>query len=104
LGQKRSSKGKVFFTTFLREKAGYVAIFLGVAYFLLLIRSDVIQERKLDGEKRSILKETEAEGRKQADLRDKMSKLKKNDYVQQLARDKLGYIERGESPYKVIIK
>jgi cell division protein FtsB len=50
------------------------------------------------------MKDTEAEGRKQADLKDKMSKLKKNDYVRQLAREKLGYIERGESPYKVIIK
>jgi len=94
----------VFFTTFLRKKAGYIALLLGIAYFLLLIRSDIIQERKLEGEKRSILKETDSESRKQEDLKGRMSKLKKNDYVRQLAREKLGYIERGERPYKVIIK
>lgn len=94
----------MFFTTFLKEKAGYIALFLGIAYFLLLIRSDIIQGRKLEGEKKAILKETETESKKQADLKDKMIKLKKNGYIEQLAREKLGYIERGESPYKVIIK
>lgn len=93
----------MFFTTFLREKFWHIAFLLAVAYFLLLIRSDIIQNRGLDDE-RSLSRHIELERAKQEDLKVKMRSLGKSSYIEELAREKLGLVDRGETAYKVIIK
>jgi len=94
----------VFFTTLLKEKIGYILFFLALAYFLLLIRSDIVQNSKLGDERSLLVKEIELEEGKQADLKNKLNALKKDSYIEQMAREKLGLVKKGESAYKVIIK
>ena len=104
MAKKGNSGGKVFFTTFLREKTGYVAFILVIIYFLLLIRSDIIQNDKLKGEKRALTKGIETERTTQSGLKVRMNALTKSSQVEKVAREKLGLIKRGEVPYKVIEK
>ena len=94
----------MFFTTLLKEKIGYILFFLALAYFLLLIRSDIVQNSKLGDERSLLVKEIELEEGKQADLKNKLNALKKDSYIEQMAREKLGLVKKGESAYKVIIK
>lgn len=92
----------MFFTTFLKERFGYIAFVLAVFYFLFLIRGDVIRNDKLNAEKKAVSGSLEAEKARSTELKNKMQLLKKDAYIEKLARDKLGVVERGERPYKVI--
>lgn len=94
----------MFFTTFLRERLGYIAFLLFVLYFIFLIRSDVLQNSRFNSEKSRLIKDTELEKNRNTELKSKMNALGKASYVEQEAREKLGLIERGEKAYKVIIK
>jgi hypothetical protein len=92
------------FTTFLRNKIGYIAFFIVLLYFLFLIRSDLIQNSYLKNERDKMTKNLNAETVKSAYLRSKMSYLMKDSYLDIVARDKLGFIGKNEKAYKVIIK
>ena len=94
----------MFFTTFLREKFWAIVLCLAVVYFLVLIRSDIDQNKRLDAEKRSISRNIAEQNQVSRQLKQKLANLNKGAYVGKIAREKLGLVERGESAYKVIIK
>jgi cell division protein FtsB len=94
----------VFFTTFLKDKYGLVLFLAALAYIIVLIRSDLVQNSRLDNEKKMMQKSFVLETTRSADLKNKMRLLNKNSYIEILAREKLGVVQKGERPYKVIIK
>jgi cell division protein FtsB len=77
---------------------------LALVYFVVLIRNDLVRNTRLSGEKTAISKNLDIERSKYAALKNKLRMLNKNSYIEMLAREKLGFVERGEDPYKVIIK
>ncbi len=94
----------MFFTTFIKERFWHVAFFLALAYFGFLIRSDLIQNSRLNDEKTAVTKSLSAEDARRAELKNKLRMLNKSSYIEMLARKELGVVRRGEDPYKVIIK
>jgi len=94
----------MFFTTFIKEKFWIIVFFLALVYFVVLIRNDMVQNNILKKEKETATKSISVELSRQAELRHKLRILNKMSYVEELAREKLGVIHRGERAYKVIIK
>ena len=94
----------MFFTTFLKERFWYIVFFLALAYFFFLIRNDIIQNSFLKDEKEAITKDLEAGKAKQVELKNELKMLNKNSYIEKLAREKLGVVQQGERPYKVILR
>jgi cell division protein FtsB len=94
----------VSFTTFLKEKIWYIFFLLAVAYFLFLIRSDLVQNSRLLRERASTASSLDDEKVRQDALKMRMKLLNNGSYIEKLAREKLGVVGPGEKPYKVIIK
>jgi cell division protein FtsB len=94
----------VFFTTFIKERFGLIVFILALAYFVFLIRSDLIRNSRLNDEKAAATKNLGAEDARRSDLKNKLRMLNRSSYVEMLAREELGVVKRGEDPYKVIIK
>ena len=94
----------MFFTTYLKGRFWVVVFFVAVIYFIVLIRSDLVQNDDLKKEKAILNQDLENASVRQAELKVRINSLKKNSYIEKLARERLGAIERGETPYKVIIK
>ena len=94
----------MFFTTFVREKFWYIVLVLAVAYFVVLIRNDIVRNSSLDKEKAAIIKSLDAEKAKQAALKNELRILNSDSHIEMLAREKLGVVHKGEKAYKVIIK
>jgi cell division protein FtsB len=94
----------VFFTTFVKEKFWYIVLVLAVAYFVVLIRNDMVRNSSLDKEKAAIIKSLDAEKAKQAALKNELRVLNRDSHIEMLAREKLGVVQKGEKAYKVIIK
>ena len=94
----------MFFTTFIRERLWYIVFVLALVYFVVLIRNDLVRNSRLSEEKITISKNLDIERSKYGALKNRLRMLNKNSYIEMLAREKLGVVERGEDPYKVIIK
>lgn len=94
----------VFFTTFLKQRIWYIVFLLAVVYFLVLIRSDLVQNDKFARDKRELVGQIESEGAELAALKEKMRTLNKNYYLERVAREKLGLVKSGERAYKVLTK
>lgn len=94
----------MFFTTFVKEKFWYIVLVLAVAYFVVLIRNDMVRNSSLDKEKAAIIKSLDAEKAKQAALKNELRVLNRDSHIEMLAREKLGVVQKGEKAYKVIIK
>lgn len=94
----------MYFTTFIKEKFGYIVFFLALVYCSVLIRSDIVQNSRLKNEKDTTIKNLAAERSKQAALKNELKMLNKDSHIEMLAREKLGVVQQGERPYKVIIK
>lgn len=94
----------MYFTTFIKGRFWLVVFFLAFAYFVVLIRNDVVRNSGLKDEKESVTKNLGEETAKRAGLKHELKMLGKGSYVEMLAREKLGVVQRGENPYKVIIK
>ncbi len=92
------------FTTYVRTRIWYIVFLLAVAYFVYLIRSDMVQNSRLRHDKASMTESLSEEKAKQASLKNRMDLLKSDQYVEKVAREKLGLVGQGESPFKVIIK
>jgi cell division protein FtsB len=69
-----------------------------------LIRNDLIQNSRLNDEKEAIKKNLDGEKSKQAGFKNELRMLNKNQYIELLAREKLGVVQQGEKAYKVILK
>jgi cell division protein FtsB len=94
----------VYFTTFIKGKFWLIVFFLAFAYFVVLIRNDLVRNSGLKDEKESVTRNLGEETAKRAGLKHELKMLNKSSYVEMLAREKLGVVQRGENPYKVIIK
>jgi cell division protein FtsB len=77
---------------------------MALAGFALAIRNDLVQNSDLNNEKEAMKKSLREETSRQAVLRNKLKIMNKNSYIELVAREKLGLIQRGEDPYKVTIK
>jgi cell division protein FtsB len=77
---------------------------MALAGFILAIRNDLVQNSALNDEKEAMKKSLREETSRQAVLKNKLRIMNKNSYVELVAREKLGLIQRGEDPYKVTIK
>ena len=64
----------------------------------------MVQNGKLRDEKKKITANLEREKLRNTNLKNRMQMLNKNYYLEKLARDKLGVVQRGDSTYKVIIR
>ena len=93
-----------FFTTFVKEKLWHIVFVMALAGFILAIRNDLVQNSALNDEKEAMKKSLREETSRQAVLKNKLRIMNKNSYVELVAREKLGLIQRGEDPYKVTIK
>ena len=94
----------MFFTTFIKARIWQIVFFLALAYFVLLIRSDLIRNSELNDEKITFTKSLSAEDAKKLDLKIKLKMLNRSSFIEMLARKELGVVRKGEDPYKVIIK
>ena len=93
-----------FFTTFVKERFWHIALILALACFILAIRNDLIQNSGLNNEKEAMKKSLREETSRQAVLKNKLKIMNKDPYIELVAREKLGLVQRGEEPYKVISK
>lgn len=92
------------FTTFVKEKFWYIVFVMALAGFALAIRNDLVQNSDLNNEKEAMKKGLREETSRQAALKNKLKIMNKNLYIELVAREKLGLVQRGEDPYKVTIK
>jgi len=82
--------------------SGAVLLILVSAYFIFLIRADWVVLGQLNAEKAALsglIGEASAES---GALREEIRLLDRLDYVELVARQKLGLVKRGETAYKVV--
>ena len=73
-------------------------------YFLFLIRTDLVQNAKLNEDKSALARSLQDEQARYVSLKGKMLKLKNSSYIELKARGQLGMVGQGEKAYKVIFK
>lgn len=84
------------------KRLGLLLFVLIILYFIFLIRQDIIDHLELKREKQRVTKNLQAEERLAKELRIRLKELKSNNYIEKLARTRLGLIKKGETAYKVI--
>jgi len=84
------------------NRIGIAILILLVFYFIFLIRQDIIDNLDLQKEVwRSEIK-IKDEAKSAQRLQGRLTSLKRNEYIEALARTKLGLVKKGEKAYKVI--
>lgn len=84
------------------KRLGWLLFVLALVYFIFLIRQDIIDYLDLKKTKDKVVTAVERESKMAGNLQDKLSNLKSDDRIEELARTQLGMIKRGETAYKVI--
>ena len=84
------------------KRLGFILFLLIVIYFIFLIRQDIIDNLELKREEQRIRTNLELEERLSGELGNRLKELMSNNYIEELARTKMGLIKRGETAYKVI--
>ena len=84
------------------KRLGFLLFSLIVIYFIFLIRQDIIDNLELKREEQRIRTNLELEERLSGELGNRLKELMSNNYIEELARTKMGLIKRGETAYKVI--
>ena len=84
------------------KRLGLFLFVLMILYFIFLIRQDIIDHLELKREKQRVIKNLQAEERLSKELRIRLKELRSNNYIEKLARTRLGLIKKGETAYKVI--
>lgn len=102
MAKKPSTKDLGSFTTFLRTRFWTIVFVCAVLYFVVLIRNDIILHGYILAEKKDMQKAIETEKKAYTALKVTMARLKKDSYVEELARHDLGYVKKGETAYKVL--
>ena len=85
------------------RRLGYLLFVLITLYFIFLIRQDIIDNLELKREEQRLGKSIEQEQQYQLELGAKLEKLRDEDYLEELARTRLGLVKPGERAYKVIV-
>ena len=84
------------------QKIGWFLFILFILYFIFLIRQDIIDNQEFKREQALIsqsIRQEEAQGKK---LEERNRALGRPELVEELARQRLGLIKKGETPYKVV--
>ena len=86
------------------KRFGFILFALIIIYFIFLIRQDIIDNLELKREEQRVIKKLEQENRISKELQGRLKKLQRNNYLEELARTKLGMIIKGETACKVIYR
>jgi cell division protein FtsB len=84
------------------KRVGWLLFGLLVAYFIFLIRQDIIDQLELKKVEGRLARAVSAEEAKTGELSDRLTRLKGDDLIEELARTRLGLIKQGETAYKVV--
>ena len=86
------------------KRLGFIFFSLIIIYFIFLIRQDIIDNLELKREKQRVKVNLEQEEKLSEALRDRLGELKSENYIEKLARMRLGLIKKGETAYKVLFR
>jgi cell division protein FtsB len=84
------------------RRLGLLLFILIIAYFIFIIRQDIIDNLELKREERRTLRHIQQEEILTGELQTRLNDLKSEQYIEKLARTRLGLIKKGETAYKVI--
>jgi cell division protein FtsB len=84
------------------KRFGWLLFALMVIYFIFLIRQDIIDNLDLQKDRAAVIKSLESEKSLTLGLNDRLSRLKSDDMIEEIARTKLGLVKKGETAYKVV--
>ncbi|MFA6548775.1 MAG: septum formation initiator family protein [Candidatus Margulisiibacteriota bacterium] len=86
----------------LIKKFGWIVFILMVLYFIFLIRQDIISNLELKKEAERAAAGIQREEKRIKEYQGRLKGMQRADYVELLARSRLGLIKKGETAYKVI--
>jgi cell division protein FtsB len=84
------------------KRFGFILFILIIIYFIFLIRQDIIDNLDLGRERERVAVELTRQRMQSKKLKERLRALGSNQYIEELARTRLGMIKKGETPYKVI--
>lgn len=84
------------------KRLGFLLFILLILYFIFLIRQDIIDHLSLSREATGLELATKRELILAEQLKQRLSDLNGSEYIERLAREKLGFIKNNETAYKVI--
>jgi len=84
------------------RRFGFVLFILIIVYFIFLIRQDIIDNLDLGRERERAAVELVRQRKLSKELKERSRALSSDQYIEALARTRLGMIKKGETPYKVI--
>ena len=83
-------------------KPSFILLTIVFFYLVFLIREDIVKFIFLKSEQESFKTNIVAERSVNSKLKTESRLLSRNEYLEGIARQKLGLIKRGEEPYKVV--
>ena len=86
------------------KQLGWLLFILFILYFIFLIRQDIMDNQELKREQAQLTLSIQQEEELANKLAERNRALGQPGLVEELARQRLGLIKKGETPYKVIIK
>lgn len=84
------------------KRFGFIIFILIIIYFIFLIRQDIIDNLDLGREQQQVAGNIRQEEVLAGELKQRMKNLKRDGYIERLARTRLGLIKFGETAYKVV--
>lgn len=86
------------------KKLGLALFILFIVYFIFLIRQDIMDNLDLKYEMTRLKEVIQQGNAKTSELKTDLQKLETDDYVEELARARLGLVKKGEVAYKVVVR
>jgi cell division protein FtsB len=84
------------------KRFGYLLFFLLVVYFIFLIRQDIMDNLELKRTRVQLSASIRQERSLHQRLTRRLQALRSDEYLERLARTRLGLVKRGETAYKVV--
>lgn len=84
------------------KRLGWLLFFFFLLYFIFLIRQDIIDYLELRAERDKMTRELSRQSAGLEWRQKRLSRLKADELIEELARTRLGLIKKGETAYKVI--
>jgi len=85
------------------RRLGVLLFVAMILYFIFMIRQDIIDNLGLKREEQGLQKSLAQERQLAQQLRARLKNLSDRQYIEGLARTRLGLIKKGETAYKVIL-
>lgn len=86
------------------KRLGTILFAFIIIYFIFLIRQDIINNLELKRAEKQTQINIEQEDKLALQLQERSKDLKNNNYIEEVARTRLGLIKEGETAYKVILR